>query len=139
MFVIATANDLCLVPDSLLRAGRFDTSIEIKAPKGIDAEMIIKHYLSGKNTVANLDVKQLTRILNGRSCAELETIINQAGIYAGFENKDKIEFDDIIRACIRTIYNAPETIKMELVRIMNKLLIMKLDMLCLLKFWNPKV
>ena len=95
----------------MLRAGRFDTSIEIKAPKWIDAEMIIKHYLSGKNTVANLDVKQLARILNGRSCAELETIINQAGIYAGFENKDKIEFDDIIRACIRTIYNAPETIK----------------------------
>lgn len=56
VFVIATANDLQLVPDSLLRAGRFDTSIEIKAPKGIDAEMIIKHYLSGKNTVANLDV-----------------------------------------------------------------------------------
>lgn len=111
VFVIATANDLRLVPDSLLRAGRFDTSIEIKAPKGIDAEMIIKHYLSGKTTVANLDVKQLARILNGRSCAELETIINQAGIYAGFENKDKIEFDDIIRACIRTIYNAPETIK----------------------------
>lgn len=111
VFVIATANDLRLVPDSLLRAGRFDTSIEIKAPKGLDAEMIIKHYLSGKNAVANLDVKQLSRILNGRSCAELETIINQAGIYAGFENKEKIEFDDIIRACIRTIYNAPETIK----------------------------
>ena len=111
VFVIATANDLHLVPNSLLRAGRFDTSIEIKAPKGLDAEMIIKHYLSGKNTVANLDVKQLARILNGMSCAELETIINQAGIYAGFENKDKIEFDDIIRACIRTIYNAPETIK----------------------------
>ena len=111
VFVIATANDLRLVPESLLRAGRFDTSIEIKAPKGLDAEKIINHYLSGKNTVANLDVKKLARILNGRSCAELETIINQAGIYAGFENKEKIEFDDIIRACIRTIYNAPETIK----------------------------
>lgn len=111
VFVIATANDLRLVPDSLLRAGRFDTSIEIKAPKGLDAEMIIRHYLSGKNTVADLDVKQLARILNGRSCAELETIINQAGIYAGFENKEKIELNDIIKACIRTIYNAPETIK----------------------------
>ena len=111
VFVIATANDLSLVPESLLRAGRFDTSIEIKAPKGLDAEKIIQHYLGRKNTVADLDVKQLVRILNGRSCAELETIINQAGIYAGFESKDKIEFDDIIRACIRTIYNAPETIK----------------------------
>lgn len=113
VFVIATANDLRLVPESLLRAGRFDNSIEIKAPRGLDAEKIIRHYLDGKNTVADLDVKKLTRILNGRSCAELETIINQAGIYAGFENKEKIEFNDIIRACIRTIYNAPETIKNE--------------------------
>ena len=30
VFVIATANDLSLVPSSLLRAGRFDTTIEIK-------------------------------------------------------------------------------------------------------------
>lgn len=79
-----------LVPDSLIRAGRFDMNIEIKTPKGIDAEKIIKHYLSGKNAVANLDVKQLARILKGRSCAELETIINQAGIYAGFENKERV-------------------------------------------------
>lgn len=111
VFVIATANDLRLVPDSLIRAGRFDTSIEIKAPKGRDAERIIEHYLSEKNAVADMDTKQLARILNGSSCAELETIINHAGIYAGFENKDKIEFDDIIRACIRTVYKKPETIK----------------------------
>lgn len=111
VFVIATANDLTLVPDSLLRAGRFDTTIEVKNPKGEDAEQIIRHYLSLKNTVADMDYKQLARILNGRSCAELETIINQAGIYAGFENKDKIDFNDIVRASIRIVYEAPETIK----------------------------
>lgn len=111
VFVIATANDLSLVPSSLLRAGRFDTTIEIKNPKGEDAEQIIKHYLSLKNSVADMDFKQLARILNGRSCAELETIINQAGIYAGFQNKEKIGFDDIVRASIRIVYDAPETIK----------------------------
>ena len=111
VFVIATANDLSLVPSSLLRAGRFDTTIKIKNPKGQDAEQIIKHYISLKNSVADMDFNQLARILNGRSCAELETIINQAGIYAGFENKEKINFDDIVRASIRVVYNAPETIK----------------------------
>lgn len=44
--MIAIANDLSLVPTSLLRAGRFDTTIEVKNPKGEDAEQIIKHYLS---------------------------------------------------------------------------------------------
>lgn len=113
VFVIATANSLDLVPDSLLRVGCFDTTIEIKVPKGIDAEKILQHYLSDKNVAENLDVKELARILNGRTCAELETIINQAGIYAGYQNKNKITFDDIVRACIRTVYNTPETIKNE--------------------------
>lgn len=111
VFIVATANDLKLVPDSLLRAGRFDTIIEIKTPKGEDAEKIIKHYIKGKQSVVDLDFKKLARLLNGRSCAELETIINQAGIYAGYKNKSQIEFEDIIKASIRVVYQAPETIK----------------------------
>lgn len=113
VFIIATANDLKLIPESLLRAGRFDTSIEIKNPKGEDAEKIIKHYIETKKFVVNLDFKQLAKLLNGRSCAELETIINQAGIYAGYKGKSQIEFEDIIKASIRVVYQAPETIKNE--------------------------
>lgn len=113
VFVLATANELHLIPDSLLRAGRFDVRILINTPKGKDAEMIIKHYLETKKSVDSFDVKDLSRILNGRSCAELETIINQAGIYAGFMNKSHIEFEDIIRASIRVVYDAVETIQNE--------------------------
>lgn len=110
VFVLATANDLSLIPQSLLRAGRFDTTIEIGKPKGEDSEKIIKYYLSMKKVVSDIDFKQLAKILNGMSCAELETIVNQAGIYAGYENKNIIDFDDIVRAGIRIIYDAPETI-----------------------------
>lgn len=113
VFVFATANDLCKVPESLLRAGRFDISIRVKNPKYEDAIKIIKYYLSKKSYVGTIDVVEIAKILHGRSCAELESIINQAGIYAGFENKDKIEFSDIVRACKRIIYDAPETIKNE--------------------------
>lgn len=108
VFVIATANSLNEVPDSLLRAGRFDKSIEIKNPKGRDAEDIIRFYLSQKEFVADVDAAEIASILDGSSCAELETVINEAGIYAGYANKDKIDMDDLIRACIRVIYDAPE-------------------------------
>lgn len=111
VFVIATANDLYLIPDSLLRAGRFDTSIKVENPKGQDAVDIIKHYLSKKNYVADIDTTVIAKILNHRSCAELESIINQAGIYAGYKRKNKIEFVDIIDACKRVVYDAPETIQ----------------------------
>ena len=111
VFVIATANLLGSVPESLLRAGRFDITIEVEKPAGEDAENIIRHYLKTKTYVADIDFHELARILCGSSCAELENIINQAGIYAGFENKEKIDFDDIIRASIRSVYDAPETIR----------------------------
>lgn len=111
VLVFATANDLSFVPDSLIRAGRFDILINVKNPRGEDSVNIIKHYLSQKNYVADINAEEIARILNGRSCAELESIINQAGIYAGFDNKKQIEFEDIIKACKRVIYDAPETIK----------------------------
>ena len=48
--------------------------------------------------------------MKGRSCAELETVINGAGVYAGFSGKEKIDMDDIIKSCMRIIFNAPEMI-----------------------------
>ena len=44
------------------------------------------------------------------SCAALETIVNDAGMYAAFERKDRISHNDIIRACLRHIFNVPEEI-----------------------------
>ncbi len=113
VFVLATANDLDNLPDSLLRAGRFDKSIEVKNPTGKDAEDIIKFYLSQKSYVGDLDVRAIARILDGKSCAELETVINEAGVYAGYENKTQIDMNDIVRACMRVIFRAPENIEQD--------------------------
>ena len=108
VFVLATINDRESIPNSLLRAGRFDNRIEVEAPVGEDAEKIVDYYIKKKNFVSHVDVKTVTRLLNGASCAELETVINEAGMYAGFLRKDQVEMDDIVRACLRVIHNAPE-------------------------------
>lgn len=108
VFVLSTINDNNAIPKSLLRAGRFDNRIEVEAPKGEDAEKIVEHYIKRKNFVSEVDVRTITRLLNGASCAELETVINEAGMHAGFKRKDKIEMDDIVRACLRIIHKAPE-------------------------------
>ncbi len=110
VFVIATANDYYLLPDSLLRAGRLEIKMEITNPSMADAEKIIEHYLKQKNYVGDIDAKYLSRLLNDNNCATLESVINNAGIYAGYEGKEKITQDDIIRACLREIYNSPVTI-----------------------------
>lgn len=36
--------------------------------------------------------------MEGSSCAQLETIINDAGLYAGYDNRTSICMDDIVRA-----------------------------------------
>lgn len=108
VFVIATANGLKSLPSSLLRAGRFDKSIEVEKPTGDDAAQIIKYYLSQKSFVGDMDIPSIARILEGESCAQLETVINEAGIYAAYENKPQIEMDDVVRACMRIIFHAPE-------------------------------
>ena len=43
--------------------------------------------------------------MDGRSCAELETVINEAGLYAGYERADYITMDHFMEACMRTIFN----------------------------------
>lgn len=110
VFTLATANNIRNFPKSLLRAGRFDKVFKIEAPTGKDAEDIIAFYLSKKKFVGDVDTQAIAKILDGNSCADLETVINEAGIIAGFDGRKKIEMDDMVRACLRIIFDAPEDI-----------------------------
>lgn len=110
VFVIATVNDRFCLPSSLLRPGRFDKAIEVLPPFGKDAQRIIEYYIRQKQTVGEVDTEEIARIMEHRSCAEMETVINEAGIYAGYDGRDQIEQGDIIKACVRTMYDSPESI-----------------------------
>ncbi len=105
VFVLATVNNIRNLPRSLRRAGRFDRVIEVGAPRGKDSENIISHYLDSKKFVEGVDAKTIARIMDGRSCAELETVINEAGLYAGYERAEYITMDHFMDACMRTIFD----------------------------------
>ncbi len=107
VFVLATANNIRTLPPSLLRAGRFDRVLEIETPVGKDAIEIIEHYIKGKPFAEAVDAEDIARIMDGHSCAELETVINEAGLYAGFQRADKITMDHFIEACLKTVFNVP--------------------------------
>ena len=107
VFVLSTANNLNVVPSSLLRAGRFDRIIKICNPDGEDAVQIISHYIKKKKFVGDIDPITIARIMEGRSCAELETVINEAGLYAGYERSDKITMEHFMKACLHTVFNVP--------------------------------
>ena len=108
VFVIATANGIGDLPETLIRSGRFDRKIEVETPSDHDAEEIILYYLSGKNISEKVDMDDLRRMIKYRSCADLEMIINDAAMSAAYRRKKDIEMDDLIRAVIRTHYNHDE-------------------------------
>lgn len=108
VFVIATVNDFDILPESLKRTGRFDRIIELSRPEKEDAVEIIKYHLSNKKCLSEIDIDEVAAILGGSNCADLESIINEAGIYAGFAGKECIDKEDIIRAYLRLVFQAPE-------------------------------
>ena len=110
VFVLATVNNMRCLPNSLHRAGRFDRVIKIEPPRGNDALKIIAHYLESKRVVKSVDAKTIARIMDGSSCAELETVINEAGLYAGYERAEAITMDHFVEACMRIVFNVPTTV-----------------------------
>ena len=110
VFALATANDTDYLPDSLLRAGRFDKVIHMDAPVDEDAVKIIGHFLKSKAVVGDVDAYEIARLLDGRSCAALESAINEAGIYAAYAGREKICQNDIIDACLRVMFDAPKSV-----------------------------
>lgn len=104
VFVIATTNDMHVLPDSLVRAGRFDQIMRIERPSFNDAVEIIKHYLKDKQIMSDIDPDYIAKLMCRRSCATIESIINQAATIAGFERRDKIELSDFIEVASSTVF-----------------------------------
>ena len=121
IFTFATANNINCFSDSLLRVGRFDKIIKVDVPNLKDAKAIIEYYLSQKISVDGIDIDEVAKIMGSSSCAVLETVINEAGIYAGANNKDKIDMDDIVSACMRVMFKAPETLSEEKQKYLDRL------------------
>lgn len=108
VFVIATTNDICKLPPSLTRSGRFDRVIYMRPPTKTDAIEIIRHYLENKKLSNSVNFDDLCKMMSYHSCADLETIINEAAIRAGFRQKNSIEMEDLIAAVLRLQYNSPD-------------------------------
>lgn len=108
VFIIATANNIEKLPYSLTRSGRFDRKIEVCIPTAKDAEEIIKHYLQDKKVSPDVSLEDIAMMINYSSCAELETILNEAAINAAFARRPSISMDDLTNAVLRMQYHSPD-------------------------------
>ena len=109
VFVIATANDTRYLPDSLIRAGRFDIRITVEAPEPADAKEIVEHYLAKKQCIDSIALEDAAELLVGRTCAEIESIINGAAILAGYAENYMIEYDDIVKSFLEFTFKGKDS------------------------------
>lgn len=102
VFFVATVNSCAAFPKSLIRSGRIDKTFVILKPSISDSEKVADYYLRNQNVnIKGVSGRYITQMTEGVSCAELESIINEAGMYAAFERSDCITKKHIDWAIMR--------------------------------------
>ncbi len=109
IFVIATVNSIRTVPISLTRPLRLKLLL-ISKPNLKDSKKIIAYHMNKRKYDNNVDIDKISKMFVGCSCAEIEYIINLAGIYAGYENKELITENNLIKAFLKTKCDVSEVI-----------------------------
>ncbi|MGI6218029.1 MAG: AAA family ATPase [Coriobacteriales bacterium] len=111
VFVLATANEINKLPKSLKRPGRFDRIINVGVPTRKDIVPIVGHFLKGKRLADDVNPVVVADLLYGHSCATLETVINEAGLMAGFERAALVEMRHLVKSFLMVVHHvSPELI-----------------------------
>ncbi len=106
VFVIATANDVSMLPPELLRKGRFDEIFFVDLPNRSEREEILAIQLKKRHRVAGqFDMKRLVDVTAGFSGSELEEAVVGA-LYDTFDEGQgqlDITTDRLVTACREVI------------------------------------
>ncbi len=96
VFVVATANDVSLLPPELLRKGRFDEIFFIDLPHAPEREQIFAIHLRKRNRDPNtFDLKRLAQATEGFSGAEIEQVVIGA-LFTAFDKGRDLTMDDLL-------------------------------------------
>ena len=92
VIVIGATNKIEMLDEALLRAGRFDRRIHISLPDLEDRAKTLELYLANKPH--NVDIEELARMTVGFNSAALDTLTNEAAIFAMREGRKTVESSD---------------------------------------------
>ena len=92
VIVIGATNKIDVLDEALLRAGRFDRRIHISLPDLEDRAKTLELYLSRKPN--EVDIAYVARMTVGFNSAALDTLTNEAAIYAMREGRAVVETSD---------------------------------------------
>jgi ATP-dependent metalloprotease FtsH len=92
VIVIGATNKIEVLDEALLRAGRFDRRIHISLPDLEERAKTLELYLAHKPN--NVNVEEVARMTVGFNSAALDTLTNEAAIFAMREGRKVVENSD---------------------------------------------
>ncbi len=103
VFVVATANDLSILPPELLRKGRFDEIFFVDLPTSEERETILKIHLGlRKQDAATFDLPRIVAACEGFSGAEIEQAVVSA-LYRALAQKHSFDAGLLVEEMRQTI------------------------------------
>jgi SpoVK/Ycf46/Vps4 family AAA+-type ATPase len=103
VFVIATANDVSLLPPELVRKGRFDEIFFVDLPDASERADIWRIHLAKRNRdPAAFDLHSLAMASDGLSGAEIEQAVI-AGLYEAFDRSRPLAVTDLLDVLQTTV------------------------------------
>jgi len=101
VFIVATSNSLSSLPSEIIRKGRFDEIFFLDLPSLVERQEIFKIHLKRIRPITwkNYNIKELSKITQQFSGAEIEQAIIEA-MYSGFHENREFTTLDIIN-CIK--------------------------------------
>lgn len=103
VFVVATANNLSLLPPELLRKGRFDEIFFVDLPDAEERGEIFKIHLKlRKQDPKDFNIPRLVEAADGFSGAEIEQAVI-ASLYRGLHLKQRLDTELLLKGMGETI------------------------------------
>jgi len=96
--IIGATNRIDILDPAILRPGRFDRIIEIPIPSFEGRIEIFKIHTRKMKLASNVSFKELARITEGATGADIKAITTEAGMLAIRENRTEVTLSDFIKA-----------------------------------------
>lgn len=103
VIVVGATNRPDILDPALVRAGRFDRKISVDLPDVKGREEILNVHAKTRKLCDDVDLKEVAKQTTLFSGADLATLVNEAALLAGREEKEEISMEHFREARDRTI------------------------------------
>lgn len=104
VLTIGATNKPDMLDAALLRPGRFDRRIEVPPPDLEGREAMFNHYLKKIGVDETVMPRELARMTVWKTGADIANVVNEAGLSAIRDGRNKVSQKDIINAIQRTSF-----------------------------------